>query len=109
MTARPKLRKILYCEMTNGDMFAAVEYLNSEMPNALDAFIAELRAGKEMVERRKAMTKCKYQSITGSGCLHPSSPTRDCWVYQEYPFLRPYDDCKRFEDRWMVEDGINHP
>ena len=50
MTASPKLRKILYCEMTNGDMFAAVEYLNSEMPNALDAFIAELRAGKEMVE-----------------------------------------------------------
>jgi hypothetical protein len=53
MTARPKLRKVLYCEMTNGDMFAAVEYLNSEMPNALDAFIAELRAGKEMVENRK--------------------------------------------------------
>lgn len=26
------------------------------------------------------MTKCKHQSITGRGCLHPSSPTGDCWV-----------------------------
>ena len=53
MTARPKLRKVLYCEMTNGDMFAAVENLYSEVPNALDAFIAGLRAGKDLVENRK--------------------------------------------------------
>jgi len=43
---RPKFRKTLDCEMSNGDMFAAVEWLNSEMPEALDAFIAELRPGR---------------------------------------------------------------
>ena len=50
MTARPRLRKTLDCEMSNGDMFAAVEWLNSEMPEALDAFIADLRAEKDLVE-----------------------------------------------------------
>jgi hypothetical protein len=53
MMTRPKFRKTLDCEMSNMDMFAAVEWLNSEMPKALDTFIVDLRAEKDFVDNGK--------------------------------------------------------